>query len=361
VVTKSHMKPVAYNPMIIGGQSIGLGQRKRVQLFVASLYDYTEVSIPIEVVRGEEPGPVLFISAAIHGDEINGVEIIKRVLACSQLKRIKGTLIAVPVVNVFGFNNQSRYLPDRRDLNRCFPGSREGSLAARLAFTFMREVVNKCTHGIDLHTGAIHRSNLPQVRACLDDPITNELALCFGTPVVLHAQLRDGSLREAARRKNIPMLLFEGGEALRFEEPIINVGYKGCLAVMRKIGMLPQSLPKGQKSGEPQPEVKRPVFVAKGSHWIRAPHSGSFSTHKRPGQQVVAGEVLAVISDPFGGNPFEVQAEQTGILIGLSRIPLVNRGDAMFHVATYKDSSTTRKVLASILQIGEGASTLAPY
>lgn len=355
------MKPVAYSPLIIGGESIGLGQRRRVQLFVASLYDYTDVSIPIEVIRGQEPGPVLFISAAIHGDEINGVEIIKRVLASPQLKKIKGTLIAVPVVNVFGFNNLSRYLPDRRDLNRCFPGSRDGSLASRLAFTFMREVVNKCTHGIDLHTGAIHRSNLPQVRACLDDPVTHELALCFGTPVVIHAQLRDGSLREAARRKNIPMLLYEGGEALRFEEPIINVGYKGCLAVMRNIGMLPQNLAKAHKSEEPQPEVRRPVFVAKASHWIRAPHSGSFSTHKKPGQQVSAGEVLAVISDPFGGQPYEVKAEHTGVLIGLSRIPLVNRGDAMFHVATYEDSSTTRKVVASILQIGEGAPTLAPF
>lgn len=355
------MKPLAYSPLIIGGENIGLGQRRRVQLFVASLYNYTDVSIPIEVMRGQEPGPVLFISAAIHGDEINGVEIIKRLLASAQLKKMKGTLIAVPVVNVFGFNNLSRYLPDRRDLNRCFPGNRDGSLASRLAFTFMREVVSKCTHGIDLHTGAIHRSNLSQVRACLDDPMTKELALCFGTPVVIHAQARDGSLREAARRKNIPMLLYEGGEALRFEEHIINVGYKGCLAVMRKIGMLPQALAKAHKNEGTLSEVRRPVFVAKASHWIRAPHSGSFSTHKKLGQQVSAGEVLAVISDPFGSQPHEVKAEQTGVLIGLSRIPLVSRGDAMFHVATYENSSTARKVVASILQIGEGAPTLAPY
>lgn len=310
---------------------VRLGERKKVQIEVASLYDYTKINIPIEVIRGTEPGPVLFVSAAIHGDEINGVEIIKRLLQNRSLNRIKGTLIAIPVVNVFGFNTKSRYLPDRRDLNRCFPGNSKGSLGSRLAKIFMREIVSKCTHGIDLHTGPIHRTNLPQIRACLEDPETDELARCFGVPVILHSKLRDGSLREAAREKKVNTLLFEGGEALRFEEDIIRAGLKGCLSVMRHIGMLPPL--KLQKSVQ-----KRKVFAAEYSYWVRAPHSGSFRLTKKLGDLVETGELLAIISDPFGEEPHEVHAETGGIVIGLSTIPLVNRGDAMLHIATFENS-----------------------
>ena len=202
--------------LVIDGQTIKPGERKKIFLRIAALYDYTDISIPIEVIRGKVDGPILFISAAIHGDEINGVEIVKRVLKRVSIDKLKGTLIAIPIVNVFGFNNLSRYLPDRRDLNRSFPGQKNGSLASRLASIFMKEIVHKCTHGIDLHTGAVHRTNLPQIRACLDDAATKTLAKSFGVPVVIDSTLRDGSLREAARRKGIPMLLFEGGEALRF-------------------------------------------------------------------------------------------------------------------------------------------------
>jgi hypothetical protein len=179
------------------------------------------MSLPIEVIRGKEEGPVMFVSAALHGDEINGVEIVRRLLAKKALKSIKGALIAVPIVNVFGFNSKSRYLPDRRDLNRSFPGSENGSLAGQLAHTFITEIVQKCTHGIDLHCAAINRINLPQIRACLDDPETQRMANAFNMPVALHSELRDGSLRSAARELGIPTLLFEGGEALRFNEKTI--------------------------------------------------------------------------------------------------------------------------------------------
>ncbi|HSG06703.1 MAG TPA: succinylglutamate desuccinylase/aspartoacylase family protein, partial [Nitrospiria bacterium] len=205
----------------LGGCTLKRGERKRVTLEIARLYDFTETGIPIEVIHGRRPGPVLFICGAIHGDEINGVEIIKRLLGHKSLKKIRGTLIAVPIVNVFGFNTKSRYLPDRRDLNRSFPGSKDGSLASQLAHTFMQEVVSKSTHGIDLHTGAVPRSNLPQVRAFLKDPETERLARAFRVPVIINSNFRDGSLREAARERGIPMLLYEGGEALRFNEPVI--------------------------------------------------------------------------------------------------------------------------------------------
>ncbi len=322
--------------LTIGGVNISRGERKRVQLDSAALYDYTQLTIPVEVIRGTQAGPTLFISAAIHGDEINGVEIIRKLLKKSFLKRIKGTLILIPIVNIFGFNYKSRYLPDRRDLNRSFPGSRNGSLASRLAYIFMKEIVSKCTHGIDLHTGAIHRTNLPQIRACLDDESTRSLAEGFGVPVVINSSLRDGSLREAARKKKVSMLLFEGGEALRFENNVINIGLRGCISVMRKIGMIENS----------SPDQKRPkIFIAKSSYWTRAPHSGAFSTVKKIGEKIKVGDILAIIADPFGRESFNILAENDGILIGATVLPLVNQGDAMLHIATFDNTTRVKKAL----------------
>ena len=330
--------------LTIGGEKIALGERKKVFLRVAALYDYTDINIPIEVIRGKVDGPTLFISAALHGDEINGVEIAKRVLKRVKADKLKGTLIIIPIVNVFGFNNLSRYLPDRRDLNRSFPGAKKGSLAGRLASIFMKEIVVKCTHGIDLHTGAVHRANLPQIRACLDDPETKVLAKSFGVPVLINSSLRDGSLREAARRKGIPMLLFEGGEALRFEEDVIKSGVKGCMSVIRSLGMLPKLKVQSDKPA-------KKVFIANDSSWVRAPHSGAFVATRKLGAHVTKGDVLAKISDPFGSEEYNVLAETSGIIIGLTRIPLVNCGDAMFHIATF---SNVKHVKSAIELYDEG-------
>lgn len=338
---KTNKKSNSKNTLRIGQHSVLPGERKQLFLEVAALYDYTKLSIPVEIIRGKENGPVLFVSAAIHGDEINGVEIIKKLLKKQSLNHLKGTLIAVPVVNVFGFNNKSRYLPDRRDLNRSFPGSANGSLASRLAHTFMKEIISKCTHGIDLHTGAIHRSNLPQIRACVDDKDTKKMAEAFGAPVIINSQLRDGSLREAARKKNIKVLLFEGGEALRFEENIIKFGVSGCLSVMEHIGML--SIVKGQRKN-----LHHKMSLAQSSYWSRAHHSGSFTRLKKLGDYVKKGDPLAVITDLFGDNPHVVYAETEGIIIGTSNIPLVNRGDAMFHIASFEKSKAHLDMLNSL-------------
>lgn len=324
--------------LVIDGQIIRPGERKKIFLRIAALYDYTDISIPIEVIRGKTDGPILFISAAIHGDEINGVEIVKRVLKRVSIDKLKGTLIAIPIVNVFGFNNLSRYLPDRRDLNRSFPGQKNGSLASRLASIFMKEIVSKCTHGIDLHTGAVHRTNLPQIRACLDNTATKTLAKAFGVPVVIDSSLRDGSLREAARRKGIPMLLFEGGEALRFEESIIRSGVKGCISTMRSIGLLPKLKQTGIKT-------EQKTFIANDSYWVRAPHSGSFLVNKHIGARVYKGDVLAKISDPFGESIHQVEADKDGIIIGMTKIPLVSCGDAMFHIATFTNTKKVRQAI----------------
>lgn len=320
--------------MIIGGTSISPGERKRVLLDVAKLYDFTDMNIPIEVIRGKKDGPVLFVSGAIHGDEINGVEIIRQLLTHKALNRIKGTLIAVPIVNVFGFNTKSRYLPDRRDLNRCFPGSENGSLAAQMAHIFMTEIVQKCTHGIDLHCAAINRINLPQIRACLDDPLTENMAKAFHVPVVLHSELRDGSLRQATKELGIPTLLFEGGESLRFNGKVIKGGLQGVLSVMRDIGMLPAVKSK---------KAEHNVFIARSSHWVRAPHSGILSIKKKIGERVEKGQVLGIISDPFGKQKIEILARKTGIVIGSVTLPLLNKGDAVFHIATFRNSNAVEE------------------
>ncbi|MFT4939614.1 MAG: putative deacylase, partial [Paraglaciecola sp.] len=222
----------------IGGQRIKPGEIKRIELPLPPLYTDTHMSIPVHVQRGKQPGPTMFVSAAIHGDELNGIEIVNRLIKSKSIKNMRGTLIAVPMVNVYGVLNQSRYLPDRRDLNRSFPGSSKGSLAGRIANLFLQEVVTKCDVGIDLHTGAIHRSNLPQIRANLDDAETLTMAEAFGMPVLLNADIRDGSLRQAAADLGAKVLLYEAGEALRFDEFSIRAGVKGIINVMREIGML---------------------------------------------------------------------------------------------------------------------------
>ncbi len=316
--------------LTIYGENIARGERKRLEIKVAKLFDYTPMSIPVEVIRGKEDGPVLFLTAAIHGDEINGVEIIKRILSKKKtLGKIKGTLIAVPIVNVFGFNRGIRYLPDRRDLNRCFPGNPNGSLGAQIANTLMSEVVSHCSHGIDFHTGSLHRTNLPQIRASLDDEETRHLAEVFGVPVLLNSSFRDGSLRQAVSELGIPMLLFEGGEALRHDDRIIQSGVRGVIAVMQSIGML-------EYKGNPEEHFNTDVYVARSSHWVRAPHSGSLRVKKNLGTMVTKGQILGELSNPFGGEKISVQSDKTGIIIGKNLLPLVNRGDALFHIAGFE-------------------------
>jgi len=321
-------------PFKIAGKELLPGQRDFFEIEVASLFDYTQVSIPLEVVHGKEEGPTLFISAAIHGDEINGVEIIKRLRRHKALKRIKGTLIFAPIVNVFGFNAKSRYLPDRRDLNRSFPGTMKGSLAARIAQIFMDEVVRKSDYGIDLHTGALNRMNYPQIRADVNDPETKELVNAFGATVNINSRLRDGSLREAARKEGVRILLFEGGEALRFDELSIRQGLHGCLGVLEKVGMI---APIKRKKTTKTPKKNKNVFYAETSHWVRAPRSGSFVTKRKLGEILKPGDLLATVSDPFGLNEEDLFAKNEGLIIGMSSMPLVNRGDAIFHIAYFQD------------------------
>ncbi|MBT8126522.1 MAG: succinylglutamate desuccinylase/aspartoacylase family protein [Gammaproteobacteria bacterium] len=318
------------NNFVIGSEEVPLRSRRFIELPLPPLYTHTPMTLPVHVIRGSKDGPRLFVSAAIHGDELNGTEIIRRLLKQTALKRLRGTLVAVPIVNVYGVIHHSRYLPDRRDLNRSFPGSDKGSLAARVAHLFMAEIVSKCSHGVDLHTGAIHRSNLPQIRANLDDPEANRLAKAFGVPVLINSNIRDGSLRGAATEQGIPMLLYEAGEALRFDEVSIRAGVKGIIHVMRSLEMLPPSRARQRKQREP--------FIARSSAWVRAPASGLFRKVCGLGTRVKRGDILGLIDDVLGGEESEVVAAFGGIVIGCAEIPLIHEGEALFHIARFEDS-----------------------
>ncbi len=311
------------NRIEIAGEEIPGGQRRRLEIPVARLPTQTMLSLPVTIVNGTEAGPRLWLSAAIHGDELNGVEIIRQVLEKVQPMLLRGTLIAVPIVNVFGLIEQSRYLPDRRDLNRSFPGSATGSLAARLAHLFMSEIVSRSTHGIDLHTAAVPRTNLPQIRANLQDAETCRCAKAFGAPVIIHATTRDGSLRQAATKRGIPILLYEGGEALRFDPEAIRVGVEGIMRVMECLGMY--QFPLGAA-----PVTAVEVWESK---WARASRSGIFRLAVTLGERVEKKQPLGIISDAFGDTSIKVRATVKGMVIGHTQNPLVNQGDAIVHLA----------------------------
>lgn len=319
----------------IGETEILPGQRVTVNLPVADLYTATSISMPVRVICGHKQGPVLFVSAAVHGDELNGVEVIRRLLKRKILKSIKGTLLAAPIVNVHGFLDQSRYLPDRRDLNRSFPGSPKGSIASRLANTFLTQIVQKADFGIDLHTGALNRSNLPQIRANLDDQPTLELARQFGVPVIINSNIRDGSLRACAAAAGMPMLIYEAGEALRYDEVSIRAGMRGVLNVMRHIGMLPSAK---------QKKVSNPV-IAHVTRWVRSPSSGMVSAKVKLGSSVAEGQTLAVVSNPLGDEEENAVAPYDGIIIGRSNLPLAHEGDALFNIAAFKSISTAENLV----------------
>lgn len=312
---------------ILGGVEIFKGTNITINIELPKLYN-TPTQLPVRVIRGKKDGPIVFVSAAIHGDELNGIEIIRRFRKLKILKRLTGTLILVPVVNVYGVMNLSRYLPDRRDLNRCFPGSSKGSLAGRIAKVFFEEIVLKCDLGIDLHTAAIHKSNLPQVRTNTNNEYTFKLAKAFGAPVVLHSELRDGSLRSTAQDNGVPILLYEAGEALRFDETCIRIGVNGLVNVLRANEMLPSVTRK---------KIQKLPVVTKSSKWIRASHSGMLRTIKALGDTVKESEVIAYIDEPLGDETFEIISPFDGIIIGKSEIPLVQEGDAVFHIANFKN------------------------
>lgn len=308
----------------IGTEVVQPGHRRTVDLPVSALSDHTPVTMSAHVIHGKIDGPTVFVSAGIHGDEVIGIEIVRRLLKSTSLRGMRGTLIVVPIVNTFGFINKSRYLPDRRDLNRCFPGSEGGSLAARLANLFLTEIVARADIGIDLHSAAIHRTNYPQVRVSQNDAQVRELADAFGAPIIMQSPIRDGSLRGAAHALGKPILLYEAGEGLRFDEVSVRAGQVGILRVLKFLGMI------GAR-GVAMPKAK-PQFCLS-SKWLRAPMGGLFRSIKSDGDAVHQGDILGMVSDPFGEQERDVVAPFDGIIVGRALLPVVNEGDAVFHLA----------------------------
>lgn len=311
----------------IANTIIPAGTRQTVNLPVSVLPDHTPVSVSVHVIHGRLDGPTIFVSAGIHGDEVIGVEIVRRLLRSPSMGTVKGTLIVVPIVNTYGFLNHSRYLPDRRDLNRMFPGTETGSLASRLAHIFTTEIVARCDLGIDLHSAAIHRTNYPQIRVSPDNPEMLDLANVFGAPIIMQSSVRDGSLRGAAKDLGIDVLLFEAGEGLRFDEFSVRAGVAGILRVLRYKGMI---------SGKGIAKAKTQPQFCPSSKWLRAPIGGLLRTFKADGDLVRQGDVMASVSDPFGEQEEELVAPFDGIIVGRAVMPIVNGGDAIFHLARVK-------------------------
>lgn len=307
----------------IGGASVSAGKRGEVELPIARLATGTQVSLPIQVLHGRHTGPTVWINAAIHGDEISGVEVVRQVLKALDPKALHGTLLAVPIVNVHGFIAGDRYLPDRRDLNRSFPGSAKGSLARRIAHLMMTEVVSRSAFGIDLHTGSDGRSNLPQIRADLDDPETDRLAQVFAAPIRIHSRPRDGTLRGAATRAGARVLLFEGGEAFRFDAGAIRAAVEGSLRVFGALRLI----------DDPPPATGHTERVGK-TRWVRARRSGLVELTCGLGERVEKGQTLGRIHDAFGRRLSRLTSPTDGVVIGLKLEALVHRGDALAHIAT---------------------------
>lgn len=302
---------MARESFAIGGIRVRAGTMRSLELPITRLVTGADVDLPVRVVHGREDGPSVWIDAAIHGDEVAGVEIVRQVMAGLDAKTFRGTLVAVPIVNVLGFMTGDRYLPDRRDLNRSFPGSARGSLAGRIAYLFMKEIVAGCEVGIDLHTGSDRRSNLPQVRADLDDPGTRDLAAAFGAPVMLHAKIRDGSLRHAAREQGAKVLLYEGGENLRFDSYAVDAGVIGVRRVLAALGMTEPVV---------EPAVE-PSLECRSSGWVRARRTGILHLDVALGQKVSDGERLGTLFDSFGKTLRAVYANRDGIVIGRTEAP----------------------------------------
>jgi hypothetical protein len=298
------------------------------RLPIARLPTGGDLSLPLTIVHGPAPGPTLAVTAAIHGDELNGALAINQLLGYLDATRFRGTLLALPIINPLGLLNHSRYLPDRRDLNRCFPGSKRGSLGSRIAHTLTTLVLDRADVVIDLHTGSLGRCNLPQLRCNLEDARARKLAHVFGTPVVVHAGLRDGSLRAVCADHGRPALVYEGGEALRSDRDAVAAARRGLLNVMGHMHMVERS--DIEPVAQPPPKVR---FYAE-SQWQRAPRSGFCQLEIELGQRVKVGEHIGTIHNPADATHYNVLSDMKGLVIGRLMTSLVNRGDALVHVAT---------------------------
>jgi len=307
--------------LVIGDTAIAPGEQIQVSLPIASLPTRTPVVLPVHVFRSHLPGPSVVLSAGIHGNELNGIEIIRRLLVDKALMPKIGTVIALPAVNLFGFLQRTRELPDGRDLNRSFPGNKDGSLAAQLAYVLTHEILPHAQYGIDFHTGAARRSNFPQIRCFFGSRTDLELANAFGAPFTVNSRFREDSYRERAFREGKNILVFEGGESLRFDNRSIEVGMAGTLRLLRHLGM-----------AESAPPISRKPVQIQQSIWLRAKSSGLWRPFVANGEAIRKKQLIGSISDPFGESEHPIRAKEDGYVLGINNLPVINKGDALIHI-----------------------------
>ncbi|RJP19987.1 MAG: succinate dehydrogenase [Candidatus Omnitrophota bacterium] len=323
-------------PLIIAGEQIRLGEIRDLQLTFSESYLGSRVAIPLRVIRGKRAGPRVFITGAIHGDELTGIGIIRELLFDQPPRLLKGTLICAPVVNIFGLERSSRYLPDRRDLNRSFPGSATGSMTSRLAHAIFTEIVRQCDYGIDFHSAAVRRINNPNVRADMTRPEVKKLARAFGCEVIVNSKGPEGSLRRTAVRHGIPTIILEAGEVWKFEPGMVAIGVRGCLNVLKSLGMI-------------EGPVDEPLFqvAVKKTTWVRAERGGFLAFHAKPGDLVRKGQALATNYSIFGFERNLLLSPAQGMILGMTTMPAVQPGEPVYHIAVLADA-TYRRILKKI-------------
>ena len=305
----------------IAGQEIHPGEFKEIDINIARLPSHTIIDTPIYISRGLEDGPILALTAGMHGDEINGMEIVRRILDSGLHQPKRGVTVCMPIVNIYGFLNYSRDVPDGKDINRSFPGNKNGSLASRVAYNLMHEVIPFIDYGIDFHTGGAMRTNYPQVRALLKDEKNFELAQAFNAPFTIDASFRPNSLRKEASKRGKNIIVYEGGESLRFDQQAIEEGMDGTLRLMKHLDMIDWA-----------PEAREENRIVWNTSWIRAKSAGLFQPNVQCGNLIQKGQWIGTITDPFGEFKEQVIANDTGYVIGLNNIPVINAGDALMHI-----------------------------
>jgi uncharacterized protein len=308
--------------IVINGRSIDRGEKVLTKLVISKLPSGTVIEIPVYVFRSVHDGPVVLLMAGMHGDEVNGTEIMRRMLARKMLYPLKGTIIAVPVLNIYGFLNFSREVPDGKDVNRSFPGNREGSLASRVAHRFMKEVMPYVDYGLDFHTGGRSRANYPQIRCKLSDYRNEELAKAFAPPFIMNASYRQGSLRKEAGKLGKSILVYETGESLRFDEKGIKLGIEGTCRMLHHLGMMANCS-----------EPVEPTIVCVKDVWLRAKNAGLWRTSITIGDYVKKNQQIGSITDPYGEMEVRLNAPAAGYVVGLNNMPVVNQGDALLHIS----------------------------
>lgn len=329
------MGPKEEEDFIVLGEKVKLGESKTIDFSIAKLYTSTKVEIPIIVERSRKPGPTVLITAAIHGDEINGVEIVRQLIAKKINKPKRGTIICIPILNIFGFLNAARAFPDGRDLNRVFPGTKTGSLASRVAYYFTKNILPLADYCLDFHTGGASRFNAAQLRIKPNNTELLELAQVFNAPFTVYSSNIDKSYRSTCYKMGIPILLFEGGKTLESNKFIVKEGVEGVMRVLDHLKML------SDKHEAPEP-VSKTVIIKK-SRWVRAQKSGLLHVKIECNKHVEKGEFLATITDPYGKMRFKVTAPNEGYIINVNQAAIVNQGDAIFHISTQNQIAADRE------------------